>query len=248
MEQPYRFGRVVCFKDFEANIRTGELRKRGRRVRVSEQPFQILTMLLERPGDLVTREELQKRLWPADTFVELDLSLNAAVKKLRQALGDDAENPRYIETLPRRGYRFIAPVDGGTADPLSLIRAGLDTEMVRRGLPSCRPSSPGEAVPAQQGNPEAVPLVPLQPSPGGVREPPLRSRWDLRLAALLAMGLVGLSVAWFATHRLPPRPEPKPRRLTANPAGNPATHAHISPDGKYLAYADQRGHPFTVDR
>ena len=241
MEQPYRFGRVVCFKDFEANIRTGELRKRGRRVRVSEQPFQILTMLLERPGDLVTREELQKRLWPADTFVELDLSLNAAVKKLRQALGDDAENPRYIETLPRRGYRFIAPVDGGTADPLSLIRAGLDTEMVRRGLPSCRPSSPGEAVPAQQGNPEAVPLVPLQPSPGGVREPPLRSRWDLRLAALLAMGLVGLSVAWFATHRLPPRPEPKPRRLTANPAGNPATHAHISPDGKYLAYADQRG-------
>ena len=238
MKQPDRFGRVVRFKDFEADLRTCELRKRGLRVRLPEQPFQILTMLLEQPGELVTREELQKRLWPADTFVEVDLSLNAAVRKLRQALGDDAESPRYIETLPRRGYRFIAPVDGITTGPKPLIEAEFDGEMIRRGLPSRRPSSPGEAVPAQQGNPEGVPL---QPSPGDVREP-LRSQWHLRLPALLGMGLVGLTAAWFATHRTPPpRPEPKPRRLTANPAGNPATHAHISPDGKYLAYADQRG-------
>src|SRR5215472_11033797 len=153
MEQLYRFGGVVRFKDFEADIRTGELRKRGRRVRLSEQPFQILTMLLEQPGELVTREELQKRLWPADTFVELDLSLNAAIKKLRQALGDDAESPRYIETMPRRGYRFIAPVDGITADAVPLLRPEPDAEMVRRGLPSRQPSPPGEAVPAQQGQP-----------------------------------------------------------------------------------------------
>src|SRR5262249_39227617 len=156
--------------------------KRGRRVRLSEQPFEILTMLLEQPGELVTREELQKRLWPADTFVELDLSLNAAVKKLRQALGDDAESPRYVETLPRRGYRFIAPVDGITTGANPLIGAEFDAEMVRRGLPSRRPSSPGEAVPAQQGNPrfdfahrpkpvEGQGVLP-QPSPGGVREQP----------------------------------------------------------------------------
>jgi DNA-binding winged helix-turn-helix (wHTH) protein len=147
-----RFGRVVRFTDFEVDLRTGELRKRGMRVRLPEQPFQILTMLLERPGELVTRDELQKKLWPAGTFVELDLSLNAAIKKLRQALGDDALSPRYIQTLPRRGYRFIAPVDGATAGAAQLIRAELDAEMGRRGLPSRRPSSPCEAVPAQRSS------------------------------------------------------------------------------------------------
>src|SRR5215471_8664687 len=152
MEQPYRFGRVVRFKDFEADIRTGELRKRGRRVRLSEQPFQILTMLLEQPGELVTREELQKRLWPADTFVELDLSLNAAVKKLRQALGDDAESPRYIETLPRRGYRFIARVESAEPErpdsptrlivlPFRMLRPAAETDFLAFSLPDALTNS-----------------------------------------------------------------------------------------------------------
>src|SRR6478752_2857763 len=98
---------------FEVNLRQGELRKNGIRVKLTGQPFQILVILLEHPGDLVTREQLQRRLWPSDTFVDFDRGLNAAINRVREALGDSAENPRFVETLPRRGYRFIAPVDAG---------------------------------------------------------------------------------------------------------------------------------------
>ena len=96
---------VVRFGVFEANLQSGELRKHGLRLRVPGQPFKILTILLERPGEVISREELQKSLWPSDTFVDFEHSLNSAVKKLREALGDSVENPRYIETLPRLGYR-----------------------------------------------------------------------------------------------------------------------------------------------
>jgi Tol biopolymer transport system component/DNA-binding winged helix-turn-helix (wHTH) protein len=102
---------VLRFGVFEVDPRAGELRKSGLRIKLQDQPFQVLVLLLERPGEMVTREELQRRLWPADTFVDFDHSLNSAVKKLREALGDQAENPRFIETLHRRGYRFIAPVE-----------------------------------------------------------------------------------------------------------------------------------------
>lgn len=102
--------RVVRFGVFEADMRTGELRERGRKVRLQEKPFQTLALLVEKAGDVVTREELRERLWPADTFVEFDANLNTAIKRLREALGDSAERPRYIETLPKRGYRFIVPV------------------------------------------------------------------------------------------------------------------------------------------
>jgi Tol biopolymer transport system component/DNA-binding winged helix-turn-helix (wHTH) protein len=102
----------VRFGLFEADFATGELRKNGRRVKLQEQPFQVLALLVQRAGQVVPREELQKALWPADTFVEFDQGVNTAIKKIRQALGDSAENPRFIETLPRKGYRFIAPVAG----------------------------------------------------------------------------------------------------------------------------------------
>ena len=102
--------RLVRFGAFEADVRTGELRKDGVRLKFSGQPFQVLLILLERPGDIVTREELQKRLWP-DTFVDVERNLNTAINKIREVLGDSAESPRYLETLPRRGYRFIAPVE-----------------------------------------------------------------------------------------------------------------------------------------
>jgi len=105
---------VVRFGLFELDLQARELRKSGIRIKLQDQPFQILASLLERPGEIVTREELQKRLWPADTFVDFDLSLNSAVKKLRQALNDDSDNPRFIETLYRRGYRFIGPVNGNS--------------------------------------------------------------------------------------------------------------------------------------
>jgi len=104
--------RILKFGLFELDLDARELRKSGVRIKLQEQPFQILSMLLERPGTVVTREELQKKLWPGDTFVDYDLSLNSAVKKLRQALNDDSENPRFVETLYRRGYRFIGPVNG----------------------------------------------------------------------------------------------------------------------------------------
>ena len=104
--------RVVRFGTFEADLRAGELRKNGLKIKLQEQPFQILAMLLERPGEVVTREELQKRLWSGDTFVDFDHSLSASVNKLRDALGDSADNPRFVETLPRRGYRFVYPVEG----------------------------------------------------------------------------------------------------------------------------------------
>jgi eukaryotic-like serine/threonine-protein kinase len=103
--------RRTRFGAFEVDLRSGEIYKHGIRLRLQDQPFQVLTLLLERPGDVVTREELQKRLWPADTFVDFDTGLNSTIKKLRDVLSDSAEQPRYIETLPRRGYRFIAQVD-----------------------------------------------------------------------------------------------------------------------------------------
>src|SRR5467141_3760083 len=98
--------RLVRFGSFEVDLQSGELRKSGQKLKLSGQPFQVLAILLERPGEVVTREELQKRLWP-DTFVDVDHNLNTAINKIREALGDSAENPRFVETVARRGYRFI---------------------------------------------------------------------------------------------------------------------------------------------
>ena len=105
MSKPIRFG------IFEVDVQAGELRRQGFKVKLQEQPFHVLIMLLEHPGEVVTRENLQKRLWPLDTFVGFDPGLNTAINKLRESLGDNADSPRFIETLARRGYRFIAPVD-----------------------------------------------------------------------------------------------------------------------------------------
>jgi cholera toxin transcriptional activator len=102
---------IFRFGAYEAETASGELRKSGLRLRVQEQPFQVLLVLLERPGEVVTREDLRQKLWPADTFVDFDHSLNTVINKLREALNDSAANPRFIETLARRGYRFLAPVE-----------------------------------------------------------------------------------------------------------------------------------------
>jgi TolB-like protein/DNA-binding winged helix-turn-helix (wHTH) protein/Tfp pilus assembly protein PilF len=125
--------RMVRFGVYEVDLRAGELRKSGVKIKLQEQPFQILALLLERPGEVVTREEIQKKLWPADTFVDFEHSLNAAVKRLREALGDSADNPRFIETLPRRGYRFIYPVEGRPSTALGIKgQAGLDGRRIGR--------------------------------------------------------------------------------------------------------------------
>src|ERR671922_235786 len=104
-------GKVVRFGVFELDTRNGELRKHGVRLRLQGKPLHVLQALLERPGDIVTREELRRRLWPSDVYVDVDSGLNTAANRLRIALGDSAERPRYIETLARAGYRFIAPIE-----------------------------------------------------------------------------------------------------------------------------------------
>ena len=128
---PQNNARVVRFGVFELDRSAGELRKSGMRLRLQGQPFQVLALLLERAGEVVTREELQRQLWPSDTFVDFDHSLNTAINKVREALGDSASSPRYVETLARRGYRFIAPVqsDGPAENPVHcaacpLLQAG----------------------------------------------------------------------------------------------------------------------------
>jgi Tol biopolymer transport system component/DNA-binding winged helix-turn-helix (wHTH) protein len=185
---------VIRFSVFEVNLKAGELRRNGFRLRLQEQPFQILASLLERPGDVVTREQLRARLWPEDTFVDFDHSLNAAVRRLRDALGDSAESPRFVETIARRGYRFIAPVNGAAA--------------------------------------VASPVV------GGKRR--LRARWPA-LASMGALVLVGIIVGWRAARHSTPSPITQERRLTANPTDTPILSSAISPDGKYLAFADKTG-------
>jgi|SRR5271165_561333 len=115
---------VVRFAKFEVDLRAGELRKEGSKVRLQEQPFLLLTVLLESAGEVVTREELRKRLWSEDTFVDFDHRLAVAVSKLRDALRDSAERPKFLETVGRRGYRFVGPLE--STDSLSVdSKAGM---------------------------------------------------------------------------------------------------------------------------
>jgi Tol biopolymer transport system component/DNA-binding winged helix-turn-helix (wHTH) protein len=189
---------IVNFGSFEADLRSGELRRNGSKVRLQEQPFQVLTMLLEKRGEVVTREELRNRLWPADTFVDFDHGLNAAVKRLRDALGDSAENPRFVETLARRGYRFVAPV----ADRLNGTELNAKAEDVRAAS----------------------------------------ARYPVTtVIAALAVLIMGTSAGWLAARRLNPTLSVSEQRLTANPSDDPVLKAVISPDGKYLAFADRTG-------
>lgn len=122
MAVPQNSARVVRFGVFELDRSAGELRKSGVRLRLQGQPLQVLALLLDRAGEVVTREELQRQLWPSDTFVDFDHSLNTAINKVREALGDSASSPRYVETLARRGYRFIAPVQSNT--PMEMNSSG----------------------------------------------------------------------------------------------------------------------------
>jgi Tol biopolymer transport system component/DNA-binding winged helix-turn-helix (wHTH) protein len=197
---------VVRFGIFEADLRTGGLRRNGARIRLQEQPFQVLALLLAKPGELVTREELQSKLWPADTFVDFEHGLNAAVKRVRDALGDSADNPRFIETLARRGYRFIAPVN----DP-----AATSKDSYRNPQPA-QPTQPLQAVSQA------------------------RNYWQIVLATSLVL-LFGIFGGWQAGHRSAASVRLSERRLTGNPENEPITSAALSPDGRYLAFADRTG-------
>jgi DNA-binding winged helix-turn-helix (wHTH) protein/Tol biopolymer transport system component len=160
---PIRFG---CF---ELDAQSGELRRNGKKIKLQEQPFQVLTILLERPGEVLTREELTKRLWPDETYVDFERGLNKAVTRLRDALGDSAENPRYIETLPRRGYRFIAPIASSAAP-------------VASGTPVARITP----VAGAETQPEKVPIP----------ESRNKNRHIALLAGLIVLLIVGSVVSW----------------------------------------------------
>lgn len=135
--------KLLRFGVFELDLAAGELRKSGRRIRLQEQPFQVLVTLLENAGRVVTRDDLRRKIWPADTFVDFDHSLNTAVNKIRESLGDSATNPRFVETLARRGYRFIAPVDGAgataPATPATLPEVFSSTTTASRGDENLHP-------------------------------------------------------------------------------------------------------------
>jgi DNA-binding winged helix-turn-helix (wHTH) protein/Tol biopolymer transport system component len=183
---------LVQFGIFEVDLRAGELRRNGAKVKLQEQPFQILSLLLQHPGQVVTRDELRRQLWPADTFVDFDHSLNTAIRRLRDALGDSAENPRFVETVARRGYRFLPPIKG-----------------------------------------EVASIAPRMLSK-------TRSMWWLIVTAFLVL-LSGATVGVLLTHRPQPRAATQQQRLTANTEEDPVLGSVISPDGKYLAFADKSG-------
>jgi Tol biopolymer transport system component/DNA-binding winged helix-turn-helix (wHTH) protein len=189
---------IIRFGTFELNLRAGELRQRGQKIKLQEQPLQVLAALLERHGEIVTREELRSKLWPADTFVDFDHSLNAAIKRLRDALGESADAPVFIETLARRGYRFIGPINGAPS------AAG-----VNKSIPAAQESQS------------------------------FRLTRRLAVACLATIVIAGLIwVMWRSPLR---RRDITERKLTSNSSENRVRSASVSPDGKYLAYADNTG-------
>jgi eukaryotic-like serine/threonine-protein kinase len=152
----------VTFGEFELDVRAGELRKAGLRIRLQEQPLQILLMLLERPGEVVTREEVRKRLWPNDTVVEFEHSIGTAIMKLRQALGDDGDTRRYVETLPRRGYRFIFPLDSSGDSAVESSELAQEVAPPKPALEHAMPGTPIRIGPgiAAQSPPAIAPEPP----------------------------------------------------------------------------------------
>ena len=194
------------FGPFEVDLRSGEIFKEGRPVKLQDQPFRLLTLLLQRPNELVTREELQKELWPDGTFVEFEHGLNTAIKKLRQALGDEVEQPHFIQTVPRHGYRFVG-------------------EVVRV-------------------------LDPSEAAPPGLQEP-RKPGWPMRMVLLGISAVAAVSMAvWLTTswNRAPASSErflSDLTRLTADPGLS--WEPSISPDGRLVAYASDRGEQSSLD-
>ena len=177
-----KLGSTVRFGVFDADFRTQELRKQGVRVKLPQQSFQILQMLLEQPGELVTRDQLRQALWPGDTFVDFDHGVNNSIKRIRDALGDSAESPRYIETLPRLGYRFVAPVETQNSADSGTTVLGSET------------SSSGAIRTKVKGAPRSY----------GIREKVLASAVVAAITLLVIISMTRVREPWLG-HRSPPR-------------------------------------------
>jgi len=187
--------RRIQFGVFEVDLRTGELRKQGLKIKLHGQPFQVLAMLLERPGELVTREEIREKLWPQDTFIDFEHSVNSSIKRLREALGDAAATPRFIETLPRHGYRFIAQVETLPYNHTSEANAEAETAFDSE--------SPAPGTGRAAGLREAAVMLARPPAKhrqrdiavtAGARRSPLPRRWVAAMMVGLAVALVAIII------------------------------------------------------
>src|SRR5580700_5132662 len=205
-----RAPQILQFGVFEVDLAQGELRKHGQKIKLQERPFQLLAALLERPGQVVTREELVRRLW-SGTLVDFDNGLNIAAKTIREALDDDAATPRYVETLPRRGYRFIAPVQARNA--------------------------PAASLPVRQTSPQPTPSV--LPSAVPVKAPPISRRGMYgRAAALIAVLFVAARLYWLATSVQPARLM-QAKQLTE--AGRIKLGSGVATDGTRVYFTQRDG-------
>jgi eukaryotic-like serine/threonine-protein kinase len=220
---PANLRSVLRFGAFELDSASGELRKGGIAVKIGPQPFRVLLLLAEHPRQVVTRLEIQRCLWGDDTFVDYERGINFCINQIRVALGDSAGNPRYIETLPRRGYRFVASVSSAT--PVEPILSGAALE-----VPSLPRRDEGERSKAAISLPNLL-VVPR----------PRKRDQGIKFALIGTLSLAGVAFAlyWFGPHASPPGREPAATQITANSADNPVVNSAISPDGKYLAFADK---------
>src|SRR5215468_9684831 len=216
----------VQFGPFEADLHTHELWKYGTRIKLVGQPFEVLAILLSRPGELVTRDALRERLWPGDTFVDFNHGLNAAVNKLRYALSDSADSPRYVETLPRRGYRFIAAVT--RSSPATANVPARETAKATESIPP--PVQIDDIPPFAQVEKED------HPAKGGNRR-----RFYLITAAVVAGFFLFPTMVWFVVHRVmvagardgdSPGQHIRPLANLNAETSEPA----FSPDGNYIAF------------
>ena len=193
LEVPART-RTVRFGAFEADLKSGELRKHGLKIKLQDQPFQLLVLLLESSGEVVTREELRQKLWPAQTFVDFDVCVNAAIKRLRDALGDSAESPRYVETLPRRGYRFVASTQE------------VGNELAQRKSAETVTSDNGRDAVLSQAKQLATPNNTNQPE---IDEPQTKTNRDRYAFALIASTMLLMLCLGFVLRRLWEPPQGK---------------------------------------
>jgi DNA-binding winged helix-turn-helix (wHTH) protein/Tol biopolymer transport system component len=224
---------VICFGAFELDAANGELRKAGVSLKIHPQPFRVLVLLAERPGQIVTRNEIQHCLWSDSTFVDYERGINFCINQIRGALGDDADTPRYIETLPRRGYRFIASVSVGA---------------VRRPILVPDVQARGDLLHAAAGNGDQLAAIGEEQASLPIKSDSLPGRVLLGTAFAIFVLALGLGWGWFRHHYGISSATLSERQLTRNPPENRNLGGAISPDGKHLAFLDMKGlHLLAID-